>query len=101
MALDRTVQVELPKHGIACKKISGKAYVYYVTATYRNEKGQPTCNRSSIGRLDEETGKLIPNRNYYEISLKYTKYSCEKMNSSVEKSLAVGHISGFQIGPRF
>lgn len=70
MALDRTVQVELPKHGIAYKKISGKTYVYYVTATYRNEKGQPTCNRSSIGRLDEETGKLIPNRNYYEIYLK-------------------------------
>ena len=70
MALDKSVQVELPKHGIALKKISGKTYVYYVTATYRNEKGQPTCDRSSIGRLDEETGKLIPNRNYYEIYLK-------------------------------
>ena len=70
MALDKTVQVELPEHGIAYKKISGKTYVYYVTATYRNEKGQPTCDRSSIGRLDEETGKLIPNRNYYEIYLK-------------------------------
>lgn len=69
MALDKTVQVELPKHGIAYKKVSGKTYVYYVTATYRNEKGQPTCDWSSIGRLDEETGKLIPNRNYYEIYL--------------------------------
>lgn len=39
MALDKTVQVELPEHGIAYKKISGKTYVYYVTATYRNEKG--------------------------------------------------------------
>ena len=56
MALDKTVQVELPEHGIAYKKISGKTYVYYVTATYRNEKEQPTCDRSSIGRLDEETG---------------------------------------------
>lgn len=70
MALDRSVQVELPKHGIAYKKVSGKTYVYYVTAAYRNEKGKPTCDRTSIGRLDEETGKLIPNRNYYEIYLK-------------------------------
>ena len=31
MALDRNVQVELPKHGIAYKKVSGKTYVYYVT----------------------------------------------------------------------
>ncbi len=70
MALDKSVLVELPEHGIAYKKVSGKTYVYYVTATYRNEKGRPTCDRSSIGRLDEETGKLIPNRNYYEIYLK-------------------------------
>ena len=70
MALDQTVQVDLPKHGIAYKKISGKTYVYYVTAAYRNEKGKPTNERVSIGRLDEETGKLIPNRNYYETYLK-------------------------------
>ena len=70
MALDRNVQVELPEHGIAYKKVSGKTYVYYVTAAYRNEKGKPTCDRTSIGRLDEETGKLIPNRNYYEVYLK-------------------------------
>lgn len=70
MALDRSVQVALPEHGIAYKKISGKTYVYYVTATYRNEKKQPTCDRVSIGRLDEETHMLIPNRNYYEVYLK-------------------------------
>ena len=56
MALDQTVQVDLPKHGIAYKKISGKTYVYYVTAAYRTEKGKPTNDRVSIGRLDEETG---------------------------------------------
>ena len=31
--------------------------------------------------------------------LQYTKYSCEKMALSDEKSLAVGHISDFQIDP--
>lgn len=70
MSLNKNIQVPLPEHGIAYKKISGKTYVYYVTAAYRNEKGKPTCDRSAIGRLDEETGKLIPNRNYYEIYLK-------------------------------
>lgn len=67
MALDNSVQVALPEHGIAYKKVAGKVYVYYVTASYRNSKGNPTCDRISIGRLDEETGKLIPNRNYYEV----------------------------------
>ena len=33
MALDKSVQVALPEHGIAYKKVSGKTYVYYVTAT--------------------------------------------------------------------
>lgn len=70
MALDKSVKVELPERGIAYKKVSGRTYVYYVTAVYRNEKGQPTCDRTSIGLLDEETGKLIPNRNYYEVCLK-------------------------------
>ena len=69
MALNNSVKVKLPEHGIAYKKVSGKTYVYYVTASYRNEKGQPTCDRSAIGRLDEESGMLIPNRNYYEIYL--------------------------------
>ncbi|MEG2634065.1 MAG: transposase, partial [Oscillospiraceae bacterium] len=70
MSLNENVQVALPEHCIAYKKVSGKTYVYYVTASYRNEKGKPTCERSAIGRLCEETGKLIPNRNYYEIYLK-------------------------------
>ncbi len=70
MALDRSTLVSVPAHGAVCVKVSGKTYVYYATAVYRNEKGQPTSDRVSIGRLDEETGKLIPNRNYYEVYLK-------------------------------
>jgi len=34
-------------------------------------------------------------------SLQYTKYSREKMASSGGKSFAVGHISGFQIDPKY
>ena len=76
MALNSAVKVDIPEHGIAYKKVSGKTYVYYVTATYRNEKGKPTCDRVSIGKLDEESGKLIPNRNYYEIYLKQPAEKC-------------------------
>lgn len=76
MALNSEMKVEIPERGVAYKKVSGKTYVYYVTATYRNAKGKPTCDRVSIGRLDEESGKLIPNRNYYEIYLKQPVEKC-------------------------
>lgn len=73
MALDRSVLVPRPEHGTVLKTVSGKTYVYYATAVYRNEKGQPTCDRTSIGRLDEKSGMLIPNRNYYEVYLKQSQ----------------------------
>ncbi len=66
MPLDRSVQVELPAHCVRVPK-DGKIYIQYVKRAYRNAKGQPTNERVAIGRLDETTGKLIPNRNYYEL----------------------------------
>ncbi len=70
MALNGEVKVPVPEHGAVKRRMGDKIYLYYATAVYRNEKGQPTCDRVSIGRYDEETGMLIPNRNYYEIYLK-------------------------------
>lgn len=70
MHLDESVTVPVPEHKIAYKTVSGKKYVYYTIACYRNAQGKPTNDRVSIGKLDEETGLLIPNRNYYEIYLK-------------------------------
>ena len=72
MHLNESVKVPLPEHKIAYKTVSGKRYVYYTVACYRNEQGKPTSDRVSIGRLDEKTGLLIPNRNYYEVYLKQT-----------------------------
>ena len=72
MHLNEFVKVPLPEHKIAYKTVSGKRYVYYTVACYRNEQGKPTSDRVSIGRLDEKTGLLIPNRNYYEVYLKQT-----------------------------
>ena len=66
MALNEKIKVEIPKH---CVKVpTGKyTYIHLVLRAYRNEKGQPTNERVSIGRLDEESGMLIPNKRYYEI----------------------------------
>ncbi len=70
MSLNQNVKVAYPEHGCVKRKMGDKIYVYYATAVYRNEKGQPTSDRVSIGRYDPETGKLIPNRSYYEVYLK-------------------------------
>lgn len=67
MALDDSNKVPLPKRGIVKYKSKNATYVYHITRIYRNDKGQPTNDRVSIGKLDEETGMLIPNRNYYDI----------------------------------
>ena len=67
MALDETTKVPVPEKGIIRRKIGKAVYAYYAVRTYRNEKGKPTNDRVSIGRIDEEADMLIPNRNYYEI----------------------------------
>lgn len=66
MALNSKVQVEMPKKGVIVRNSGKHRYVYHVTRTYRNELGQPTNDRVSIGRLDETTGMLIPNDAYYD-----------------------------------
>jgi len=58
--------VPLPEKGVQVYAKNGRRYAYKVTRTYRNAKGQPTCDRRSIGRVDDETGMLIPNLAYYE-----------------------------------
>jgi transposase len=56
----------MPKRGIIKYKRKDTTYVYHITRIYRNEKGKPTNDRVCIGKIDEESGMLIPNRNYYE-----------------------------------
>jgi hypothetical protein len=66
MTLNAKVQVELPSKGIIVCRSGGYPAVYKVLRTYRNEKGQPTNDRVNIGKLDRETGLLIPNPKYYD-----------------------------------
>ena len=65
MALHKGVLVEMPPHCVKIKKPNG-VYVQYTIRSYRNKNGKPTSERVSIGKEDPETGKLIPNQNYYE-----------------------------------
>jgi len=66
MSLAKQERVDIPPH---CVRVpNGKnIYIHYTIRAFRNEKGQPTNERVSIGKLDVETGKLIPNNRYYEL----------------------------------
>ena len=77
MALDTTVKVALPPHSVKVQSKNG-IYVQYTIRAYRNEKGKPTSESVSIGKLDPETGMLIPNRKYYEIINK-----CGRLSTTV------------------
>ena len=66
MSLNDKIKVEMPPHCVKVPK-NGTTYIQYTTRAYRNAKGKPTSDRVAIGKLDDATGMLIPNRNYYEI----------------------------------
>ena len=67
MALNNAYKVDIPEKGVLRRRIGKSEYAYYAVRAYRNERGKPTNERVSIGKIDEETGKLIPNRNYYTV----------------------------------
>ena len=73
--LSKEQEVELPEKGIVLATTGDKTYVYYTVRAYRNAKGKPTSQRVSIGKYNAESGKLIPNRNYYEVYLHATRVS--------------------------
>lgn len=81
MALDKEKKVPLPQRGIIRYKKKDTVYVYHITRMYRNEKGKPTNDRISIGKIDDETGMLIPNRNYYEIYAGVEQYKQPEVES--------------------
>ena len=66
MALAKHERVEIPPHCVRVPN-GNNVYIHYTLRAYRNEKGQPTSDRVSIGKLDLETGMLIPNNRYYEL----------------------------------
>jgi len=62
--------VDVPSgDGIHIKIAGAKSekYVYKYTHYYRNAAGKPRNKAILIGKFDAETGKMEPNRNYYEL----------------------------------
>lgn len=79
MTLKSNQLVDVPEHTVFSQK-DGKKYVYLITKSFRNNKGQPDNKRISIGKLDVATGKLIPNMNYYEY---FGKEKPEKLPNTI------------------
>ena len=86
MALNSKIKVPMPREGIIIRSSGTYKYVYRVIKAYRNEKGQPTNTRKQIGRLDLESGMLIPNENYYV----YYETSALEMLPSSDSVRSVG-----------
>ena len=66
MALDYKKKVPIPPHTVKVPN-GEKIYIQYVVRAYRDEKGKPNNQRVSIGKLDSESGLMIPNNRYYEL----------------------------------
>lgn len=86
MPLASKMQVPLPDKGIIVRSSGSHRYVYKVTATFRNEKGQPTNTRQLIGKLDTKTNMLIPNDNYY----KYYENTDIEILTAIDSICSVG-----------
>jgi transposase len=60
--------VQMPEKKISFKKSpNGVIYVYYTLRAYRDKQGRPTSDEAAIGKKDQTTGMLIPNRRYFEL----------------------------------
>jgi transposase len=97
-----SIKVPLPKDGIIIRRVGKYRYVYKVLNTYRNEKGQPTNTRVSIGKADEKSGMLIPNNKYWELYGETFPVSNETELYPNSSSLpAIGFESVHSIGATF
>jgi transposase len=110
MALSAKLKVPLPSNGIIIRRSGRYHYVYKVIKSYRNNKGQSTNERISIGKLDEKSGLLLPNNNYW---LHYEQDAIELLPSfdsirslgatflitTILRSLQVEHILKSTLGP--
>ncbi|RIY32442.1 hypothetical protein CKF54_04795, partial [Psittacicella hinzii] len=59
--------VELPKGKVQVTKINGKRYAYRRGKSYRENGKVKRETGTCIGRIDEETGLLMANKNYFLI----------------------------------
>jgi hypothetical protein len=70
MAAPVKLLVDIPSDkGIHTKSAGekGEKYVYKYIKYYRNDDGNPRNKAKLIGKVDVESGRMIPNANYYEM----------------------------------
>ncbi len=66
-------------------KKSGITYVYESESYWDKEKEQPRNKRKLIGKIDPETGKIIPTGNHAPDSLPSSTAGLKKLCCSYEK----------------
>ena len=74
MALNSSTLVDIPS---GCHKVpvKGTTYIYLHLGSHKNENGQNINERVAIGKLDPDSGKLVPNEKYYYYFPEKRQYS--------------------------
>ncbi|MDR1872858.1 MAG: hypothetical protein LBS60_13235 [Deltaproteobacteria bacterium] len=70
MANQSKILVDIPADkGVHLKSAGqkGEKYVYKYTRYFRNASGEPRNEAKLIGKLDADSGRMIPNQNYYKM----------------------------------
>ena len=70
MAAYRGALVDIPEGGGVHIKVAGakgEKYVYKYVKYFRNSEGKPRNRAKAIGKFDAESGKMYPNRNYFDM----------------------------------
>ena len=78
MAIYSKTPIDIPDDiGVHVKSAGakGEKYVYKYVKYFRNKEGKPRNKSKIIGKLDEATGKMFPNDNYFEINVNNLRQS--------------------------
>ncbi len=70
MGLNKKYLVDIPSDdGVHVKTAGAKKerYVYKYVKYFRNAEGKPRNKSKAIGKFDPNTGKMVPNKNYFDL----------------------------------
>jgi len=93
--LFKNFRVPMPLRKVLRKiRKNGCTYIYYNAFSFMNKYGNPTSKQIAIGKLDIETGDLIPNSNYFEFFPEHKPDVFPESNKSkTKKTTARAHVS--------
>ena len=84
--LFKNLRVPMPGRKVLRKlRKNGCTYIYYNAYSFMNKYGNPTSKQVAIGKLDVETGELIPNSSYFEFFPDHKPDIMPKSNQSQRK----------------